>query len=247
MRAEMAWRGGLQLLATLLMVVLTARLGLWQLDRAAQKNALEQQRQERAQLSPLGASDLVVPGIAGAHLWQRRVSVEGRWAAAHTVYLDNRPMQGRVGFYVLTPLLLEGGRAVLVQRGWLPRDAAERTRIAPYRTASACVRVRGRIAPEPARLVELGAAASGPIRQNLDLAAYARQTPLGLLPFVIVQDEAPGADAAEDDGLLRAWPLVAADVHKNYGYALQWFALCALLIGLYVWFRILQPRRRSRR
>lgn len=242
----MTWRAGLQLLATLLMATLTARLGLWQLDRATQKQALAQQQQVRAQRPPLTMADLAAAGADPASAWQRRVQVEGRWAPAHTIYLDNRPMQGRVGFYVLTPLLLDDGHAVFVQRGWLPRHAAERTRIAPYRTAEARVQVLGHIAPEPSRLAELGTAAPGAIRQNLDLAALARQTRLELWPFVIVQEAAPGAAAAEDDGLLRVWPQAAADMHKNYGYALQWFALCALVMGLYVWFRILQPRRRAR-
>ena len=37
----------------------------------------------------------------------------------------------------------------------------------------------------------------------------------------------------------------AADVHKHYGYAFQWFALCALIVGLYVWFQLIRPRRRA--
>ena len=37
----------------------------------------------------------------------------------------------------------------------------------------------------------------------------------------------------------------AAGVDKHHGYAFQWFALCALTAGLYVWFQIIQPRRRA--
>ena len=47
-----------------------------------------------------------------------------------------------------------------------------------------------------------------------------------------------------DDGLLRQWPLPAADVHKHYGYAFQWFAMATLIVGLYVWFQLIHPRRR---
>ena len=50
-----------------------------------------------------------------------------------------------------------------------------------------------------------------------------------------------------DDGLLRQWPRPALDVHKHYGYAFQWFALCALMTGLYVWFQLVLPRRQARR
>jgi surfeit locus 1 family protein len=38
--------------------------------------------------------------------------------------------------------------------------------------------------------------------------------------------------------------LPAVDVHKHYGYAVQWFSLTALITGLYVWFQLLRPRRR---
>jgi surfeit locus 1 family protein len=228
------------LLATLLTVGVTARLGFWQLDRAAQKVALQQARDSQALQPPLASTDLAREPPGAAAQWHRRVVVEGVWEPARTVYLDNRPMAGRTGFFAVTPLLLDDGRAVLVQRGWLPRDATDRTRIAPHRTDAGRVRVQGRIAPSASRLYELGEAASGPIRQNLDLAAYASETRLKLLPLVIVQDD-PSALAG--DGLARQWPQPASDVHKHYGYAFQWFGLSALAALLYVWFQLIRPRR----
>ena len=237
-------RGWIVLLAALLGVALTARLGLWQLDRAAQKTALQQQQEQRARLPALGAADLSSDTGADAALWQRSVVVEGRWMADATVYLENRAMNGRAGFFVVTPLVLDDGRAVAVQRGWLPRDLVDRTRVVPYRSADGRLRVRGRIAPEPSRLYELGAAASGALRQNLDLAAYGREIRRPLLPLVIVQADDAGDGNA--DGLLRQWPAPAVDVHKNYGYAFQWFGLSALIAFLYVWFQIIRPRRRRR-
>ena len=235
-----ARRGWIVLLAAVLGAALTARLGVWQLDRAAQKVALQQAQEQQARLPALGAADLSSDAAADAAHRHRAVVVEGRWMPDATVYLDNRAMNGHAGFFVVTPLLLDDGRAVVVQRGWLPRDMADRTRIAPYRSAAGRLRVRGRIAPEASRLYELGAAASSAVRQNLDLAAYAREIRRPLLPLVIVQDDGDG-----DDGLLRQWPPPAVDVHKNYGYAFQWFGLSGLIVVLYVWFRIIRPRRRG--
>jgi surfeit locus 1 family protein len=169
--------------------------------------------------------------------------LEGRWQPAATVYLENRQMQGRPGFYALTPLLLDDGSAVLVQRGWLPRDAADRTRIAVPPAPAGRIRLQGRVALAPPRLYEFGADARGPIRQNLDLAAYARESALPLRPFTVVQEDGP---APPQDGLLRQWPEPAADLQKHYGYAFQWFALSALVIGLYVWFQLILPRRSRR-
>jgi surfeit locus 1 family protein len=153
--------------------------------------------------------------------------------------LDNRPMNGRVGFYALTPLVLSDGRAVLVQRGWLPRDLQDRSRIVADAAPAGLVNVAGRLAPQPSRLYELGEAEKGLIRQNLDVVAYAAETRLSLLPTVVVQ--AQTVEAASDR-LLRDWPAPTVGVHKHYGYAFQWFALSVLCLGLTVWFQFLRPR-----
>jgi surfeit locus 1 family protein len=225
--------------ATLVVALVTARLGWWQLDRAAEKVALQEAQQAQRGLPPLAGRDLPREPTAAVPL-HRAVRLHGRWSAAHTVYLENRQWQGRPGFFVLTPLLLEDGRAIVVQRGWLPRDSNDRTRVAEVPTPADWVRLEGRIAPPPSRLYDFDGGSSGPIRQNLELGDFARETGLALLPFTVLQEEAAESAA---DGLQRGWPQPAANVHKHYGYAFQWFALCALVIGLYVWFQFLNPRR----
>lgn len=237
-------RSWVVLLAAVLTAAVTARLGFWQLDRAAQKTTLQQAREDKGRLPPLTGAELAGEASAAAGQWYRRAAVEGRWAGDQTVYLDNRSMAGRVGFFVVTPLVLNDGRAVMVQRGWLPRDLLDRSRIAPHRTDQGLVKVVGRIAPTVSRLYELGDEAPGVIRQNLDLAAYAGEIRRPLLPLVIVQEQPA---TGTDDGLARLWPEPASDVHKHYGYAFQWFGLCALVTVLYVWFQVIRPRRRAHR
>lgn len=231
-------------LAGLALVLLTARLGLWQLDRAAQKLRWEHDRSARAAAPALDASALPATAVAARAAEHRLAAVAGRWLGEHTVLLDNRPMAGRVGFVVLTPLALPDGRVLLVQRGWWPRDLADRTRVGAPPAPAGMVPVRGRIALAPSRLVELAPDVAGPIRQNLDLDAYAAETRLALLPWVLVQLDDAGAPV--NDGLQRQWPEFASDVPKHYGYAVQWFALAGLTLGLLAWFRIVQPWRRRR-
>jgi surfeit locus 1 family protein len=236
-------RRGLVLAATLLGVALTARLGLWQLDRAAQKHALQAALDARSQLPALDAAALARTAEQAAAQHHRPVRLRGQWLPQHTVFLDNRQMNGRPGFFVVTPLQLAGEKAaVLVQRGWVPRDANERTRLPAVPVAAGVLEVLGRIAPPPARLYEFSAEASGPIRQNLDLAQFAREVSVPLLPISVLQNDSA---ATAGDGLLRQWPPPALDVHKHYGYAFQWFALAALMSGLYVWFQLVRPRFRG--
>ena len=117
------------LAATMAAVLVTAGLGVWQLDRAATKRALQAALERQQALPPLPLAELPRAPASVAALEQRRVDLRGRWSVAHTLYLDNRAMEGRSGFYVVTPLLLDGGAAVLVQRGFFPRDATDRMHI----------------------------------------------------------------------------------------------------------------------
>ena len=229
------------LLPTVAVALLTAGLGAWQLDRAAQKEQLQQSLDARAALPPLAGADLPRTTAQVPGQLHRRAQLQGHWLNQESVYLDNRTMAGRAGFYLVTPLLLDDGTAVLVQRGWMARDLQDRTRVAPPPAAPDTAQVIGRIAPALARLYEFDDAVAGPIRQNLDIDAYARETKRTLRPWVLVQLDSP---AEPSDGLLRQWPAPNAGVHKNYGYAFQWFSLSVLTIVLYVWFQFIRPHRR---
>lgn len=238
------------LVAAVLTAGVTARLGVWQLDRAAQKTTVQASLDARRDLPALSSPELPVDVQALADLLHRRIRLQGVWLPQHTVYLENRQMQGRPGFFAVTPLALDDGTAVLVQRGWLPRDLHDRTHVQAPALPAGRVELLARIAPPPARLYDFDAAAEGPIRQNLDVTAFALETRLKLRPLSVLElDQTPvtSRQAPDPDRLLRDWPFPAADVHKHYGYAFQWFALSALTITLYVWFQILRPRRLAAR
>lgn len=235
------WRRRLVLLGTIAGLAITLSLGRWQLDRAAQKEALEAALEKRAAMRPLSLNALIKAEQASPELPYRRGIVRGSWMPGRTVFLDNRPMNGRPGFYVLTPLKLAGqGAAIVVQRGWVPRDVRDRTRLPDVPTPQGEVLLQGLIAPPPGKLYEFSGADSGLIRQNLDLVSFEGEIGTPLWPVSFVQ--ADPADGSPPDGLLRQWPRPAVDVHKHYGYAFQWFALAALIAGLYVWFQLVHPR-----
>jgi surfeit locus 1 family protein len=238
-------RSALVWLAALAAIALTVRLGVWQLDRAEQKRAWQADTERQRALPPLAAAELPAKAERAPELVHRAVDLHGRWLAGRTVFLENRQMNGQPGFYVLTPLALRDSAAVvLVQRGWWPRDVRERTRIDAPPPPAGEVAVVGRIALGPARLAELGADAAGPLRQNLDLAAFARETGLPLLPLLVVQEEPAAPAAPVADGLKREWPRPESGIAKHHGYAAQWFGLSALLAGLTLWFRVLRPLSR---
>ncbi len=238
-------RSSVVLLAACLLAAFTARLGVWQLDRAEQKVALQSAIDERRDLPALEQAQLAVTEAALAEQVHRQVTLRGHWQPDHTIFLENRQMAGQPGFFVLTPFTLGDGSSVVVQRGWIPRDPHDRASASAPEVPAGEVSLTGRIAPPPARLFEFDGAAAGAIRQNLDLVAFALETRLTLRPLSVLQlsdDPDPGRAPA----LRRDWPRPATDVHKHYGYAFQWFALSALTVILYVWFQVLRPRRRRR-
>ncbi|MCX8519915.1 MAG: SURF1 family protein [Rhodoferax sp.] len=222
-------------LATLLGVAVTLSLGRWQLQRAADKQALQAHMQAQSTRQYVDTAALLNSHDTST-LLQQHALLRGHWVANQTVYLDTRQMQAKVGFFVLTPLLLEGSQqAIVVQRGWIARNFEERSRLLPIDTPAGLVMVPGRIAPPPSTIYEPGQSAPAAIRQNLALEQYRVQTGLPLLPVILVQTGAPS------EGLLRDWPAVNLGVEKHYGYALQWFGIALLLALLYLWYQFFKP------
>jgi surfeit locus 1 family protein len=215
----------------------TFSLGQWQLRRAAQKEALQAAVDSKGRLPALDVHSLLTSQSLADDI-HRPAILKGSWRAEHTVYLDNRPMGGKTGFLVVTPLVLEGSpQAILVQRGWVPRNFADRIRLPDVSTPPGIVTVEGRMAPPPSRLYEFQGTESGRIRQNLDLPAFRAQTGLPLLDVSLLQTGAPS------EGLLREWAAPNLGVDKHYGYAFQWFGLCGLVVLLYGWFQLVLPFR----
>jgi surfeit locus 1 family protein len=219
-------------------IAVTLALGVWQMSRAAEKLALHAAIAQHQAMTPVSQRELLASRDPTG-LLHRSVVLRGTWVSSHTVFLDNRQMQGKVGFYVVTPLRLEGSdAAVLVQRGWVQRNFLEREKLPPIATPEGVVELRGRLAPPPAKLYEFAGAAVGLIRQNLDLAQFRAETNLPLLALSVQQIGGPS------EGLLRDWPEPASGVATNYGYAAQWWALSFLIAILYVWFQFVAPRRK---
>ncbi len=264
-QSRQAW---IILLAALMAVAATARLGWWQLDRARQKTERQEALSRQKALPPLTMAQLPLQSTAAAAAEHRAVQLKGHWRDEQTLYLDNRNMAGRVGFFVLTPLALDGGAVVLVQRGFWPRHVSDPKRVDAPSALAGTVVVQGRIALAASRMYELGERAAagatpGRIRQNIDILTYAAETRLPLLPFVVVQEDGqptstvspaaadPGlaqapatmAPASPADGLMRQWPQADLGKQKNIGYAFQWFAMALLVLALYLWFQVFKPLR----
>jgi surfeit locus 1 family protein len=158
-----------------------------------------------------------------------RVAVRGEFLAERTVLLDNKIRHGRAGYEVITPLRLNASTHVLVNRGWIEAGPSRKA-LPSVRTPSKEVIVEGIALARLPRAMQVGSAARGKLRQNLDIQDYAAETGLALEPRVIEQH------SAADDGLLREWPRPDAGIEKHESYALQWYSLAGLAVVLFVVF-----------
>ncbi|MEY3125097.1 MAG: hypothetical protein RLZZ573_1617 [Pseudomonadota bacterium] len=228
------FRFGLVTFFAVLAFVAALSLGQWQLSRAAQKEALQAAIASQSGKSALDGTALLAASDPAALVHQGAV-LKGSWVPDKTIFLDNRQMNAKVGFFAMTPFLLQGGQAaVLVQRGWAPRNFEDRAQLPTIDTPQGLVVIEGHIAPPPSKLYELGSAPAGAIRQNLDLTQFAAETALPLMAITLQQT------GTASEGLLRDWPAANVGVDKHYGYAFQWFSLAALIAVLYLWFQIVR-------
>jgi surfeit locus 1 family protein len=220
-------------IVALIGIAITASLGNWQLDRAAEKRALKARSDAFASQPPIHVSAAEIPA---ADIAQRRVEARGVFEPRYAVYIDNRLHRGAPGYHVIMPLELAGGeRRVLVNRGWIARPL-DRRDVPNVRTPAGEVTIEGTAVLPSARVLELSdEITEDRIWQNLTLERYAQAMPVAIQPFVIRQEN------ALDDGLTREWAPPDFGIDKHYGYAFQWFGLAATIA---VFYAVTQFKRR---
>lgn len=214
--------------AALLVVVLTVALGFWQLDRARQRDALDQRLQALRNEPPVELGHL--PVLAAA-LELHPVAVRGSWQTERSILLDNQPHHGKPGYHVLTPLRIAGSDMhVLVNRGWIAVNG-DRAHPPQPGVAPGEQQIVGFARQRPPHYMALGKGEAtinreGAIWSDVTPAAFAAWSGLRLQPLVLYQTSDSG------DGLLRDWPQPGSGADRNRGYAFQWFAL-SLMTALF--------------
>ena len=222
--------------AAIVGIAVTGAAGNWQLDRAHQKEVLQQAYDRGASDAPVR---LTAAPVRMEDLRMSRVEVEGEFVPSGQVLLDNKTRNGVAGYEVVMPLKIGGSSMhVLVNRGWIAAGP-ERTRLPWIKTPETIVKVTG-MAIVPGRFLELSKVEeSGPVWQNLTIARYVARTGLQVQPLVVQQQDDP------HDGLQRSSERPDFGIARHYGYAVQWFSFCGLIIFLYVFFHVKRSRSKK--
>ncbi|MDB5696488.1 MAG: hypothetical protein JWN21_2031 [Sphingomonas bacterium] len=220
-----------------MLVALLIGLGVWQLQRRAEKLRLIAQVERNIAAAPVPA-----PAIAGPADAYRRVAVRGRFRHGSETWVKAVTERGE-GFWLITPLV--GARTVLINRGFVTSLSAlpgESRGGASAGGAAAIDRPAGEVVIAGLlRLTEPGGGflrANDPARDrwfSRDVAAIARAKQLGAVaPYFI---DAPAGGRGNPVGGLT----VVAFRNNHLIYALTWFGLAALTA--YAMFRLVRLRR----
>lgn len=218
-------------LGTIAFALLIA-LGSWQVQRLHWKNELVAQIAERTQAQPLPLSEMEVKFRATGDVDYWPVTLSGTFQHAGERHFF-ATWEGQSGFYVYTPLRLEDGRYVLVNRGFVPydlKDAARRPAGQTTGTVEVVGLARNPLAEKPSSLVPENDLAKNVFYwKDRDAMAATAGLPEGavVLPFFVDAGKAP------NEGGLPIGGVTMIDMPNNHlQYAVTWYGLAAALLGV---------------
>lgn len=218
-----AW---LPLLVGTLLVILFASLGAWQISRGLEKQA------DRAAFSDEGTFTAWQDGTAIRPF--QRLRATGRYDTERQFLLENIILDGRYGYYVITPLLGEEPEPVLlVNRGWIEKGS-EPVDPRLLEVPTSRITVRGRAGGLPRAGYKMGEAVD-PSGSWPKTAVYPSSEEVAAALETPVQDFVLLMDQEEQHGFLRRWTPTEFGPGKHFGYALQWFAMAVVLAALLTW------------
>jgi surfeit locus 1 family protein len=214
------------------------RLGFWQLSRLGQRLAFRakvevRMRQPVFELTARSALPVVTFGTPDSLAYNPGVA-RGVFDFAHQMMLIGRSVDQVPAVYVVTPLHLFDGAAVLVERGWVPSpDAytANLDSLAERDTAE----VRGILLNVTSARVPTTRDTTWPVHiDSDDPSRLAMSFPYPLLPWVLRRTDAP----AGGPPALRPIPAPVIDNGPHLSYAIQWFSFALIaLVGSFVLYR----------
>lgn len=205
-------------------LLLTIRLGVWQLNRADEKRLIV-----KASTEPSVASTLTPDGMPPAPFQKLRVT--GTYLANNPLLLDNQLYQHKLGYQVLSLFKLSDGSLVLLNRGWVekPKEAGllaltrptgtQRLKVSAYYPSS-----------KQWLLGEFLSSSEGDYQviETLDLSKIEALLGVKLKPYVLRLKE------GEKGGYVCEWATANLTPEKHLAYALQWFSFAVVIFSIFL-------------
>lgn len=220
-------------IVTLVVFIILARLGFWQLSRAEFK---EQRLEQIAKYQKLDVVDLPnLLKLSNSHdPTGVTVNMVGTFAQPTSWLLDNKVVKGKTGYDVLLALKVFGqSKAVLVNMGWIGADYAYRDKLPQFTIPAGEVSITGYVKATDLEAFALSDKSINnqqwPQRtQQIQLDKFAEQSGLKLHPFVVY------AQQDNDFGFIHHYQPVVMPPEKHRAYAMQWFLLALAVLVIFI-------------
>ncbi|KMN17416.1 SURF1 family protein [Pseudomonas weihenstephanensis] len=225
-----AFRPGLvPTLVVAMLLPMLVLLGFWQLQRAEQKRQLLDTYAQHRNAAPLSVEQL----LSSPEPAFRRVHLRGHLDAQHSLLLDNRIRDGKVGVELLQPFQdLASGQWLLLNRGWIEWPSRRTPPV--FSTPDQLLELEGWVYASPGAPFQLHADPTQAHWPRLITAVFparlwAELGRSGSAEEIRIQ---PGPVAYQAD-----WSVIATGMgpEKHTAYAVQWFAMALALCGLYLY------------
>lgn len=225
------------MLFTLLVFFILIKLGVWQSERATEK----QQRLTRIEAytakTALPLADALSLEKENMSINDLPVRFSGEFIS-NVFLLDNQFDNNKLGYRVLQ-VIEDEQHAVLINLGWVA-GSIDRGKLPKINAYVGQHHIQGHL-----RKVELGIQlqaqdftnAVWPLRvQQIELDKFSKLLNKKLLPFVIYLDE------EENLGYKKNWQPIVMPPEKHQAYAFQWFALAIAWLSLMIWAAMRNPK-----
>lgn len=207
-------------------------LGTWQISRGLQKDSVLSLVQPKLKEYPV-LSEL--PADADpADLNYQQIRLSGHWDTTRLFLLDNRMNNGQLGYEIITPFRLAGGKTLLINRGWIAHHEAGNISPPGANTVSGTLYLpkKGYTIGNAIQPAALASDTWPKVSLYMDLETFAGALKQPISPLLLVLDE------NHTDSLIRIWKAVVILPERHYAYALQWYGLAIVYIifGV-IWYR----------
>jgi len=216
------------ILITLAFFSLFVRLGFWQMTRAEEKEKILKQQETQAALTPISWN-----ASQKEPTQYQKIKTKGTYLP-YFFYLDNQHFQHQFGYHVLSPLQLAGSdnKIIIVDRGWVKGDITRQS-LPKVNIPSGWLNVSGAAYYPSKKLWSLGPnlEARGKrkyIIEHFDAKQLSEILQMKVYPFIIRLSK------KESHGFIREWAVISMPPQRHYAYALQWFAMAAAILIIFV-------------
>lgn len=204
-------------------------LGFWQLDRAEYKDTLQQKIEQRKDLTPVDLTEL--PSASEERRFYP-VKFIGAYDTQHTFLLDNKIVNGSVGYHVITPVQTTSDKMILVNRGFISQGKT-RANLPEIESVEGDIEFNGLLDLEPPRGLVLAENVQDTSRwpvvlQYVDIDEISSLLGYELYDMVLWQNDETYGSFKYD------LPALNLNSAKNNGYAFQWFAMSLALLIIYL-------------